>query len=304
MALLINKTTGEQARLLPTHIFGRQGDICNTQLMHNDVSRIHATILWDGERWLLKDASTNGTFLNGKSINPNSFTPLNKGDLIQFGNNQNDCWELSSTECPQCMLVPLQPGLPYLDIKQIIALPSEDNPEVIITESIDGHWICESPAGLAVLKSGDLVGTGSSLWRFIEAKPESATTIEPGPNDVLSLLELHFTVSQNEEHIRLKIYLGGIMYDFGERIHHYLLLLLARQRLVDRDRGIAAAEQGWLEKEVLCKMLGTDINHINIQHFRLRKQIADILPKHSQFIQFIETRVGQLRVGSAQIHLK
>lgn len=302
MALLINKTTGENTRLLPTHIFGRQGDICNTQLTHNDVSRIHATILWNGVQWLLKDSSTNGTFLNGKSINPNSFTPLKQGDLIQFGNNQSDRWELSCTECPQCMLVPLQPGLPYLDIKRIIALPSEDNPEVIITESVDGHWICESPAGLAVLKSGDLVGTDGTLWRFVEAKPESETII--GSEDLSNVMALHFTVSQNEEHVRLKIRFGEEIYDLSERIHHYLLLVLARQRLSDSNRGISVAEQGWLEKEVLCKMLGTDVNHINIQHFRLRKQITDVIPKYHNFIQLIETRVGQLRIGCSLMHLE
>lgn len=91
---------------------------------------------------------------------------------------------------------------------------------------------------------------------------------------------------------------GGQTLDLVERSHHYCLLILARQRLGDAQRGIAASAQGWLERQQLARMLGLDLGNLNIQLHRLRQQIARALPAGMQLDEVVERRRGELRIGT------
>ena len=51
----------------------------------NIVSSRHAEIRRDGETWVLKDISTNGTFLNGAEERMASEHRLAEGDVIRIG---------------------------------------------------------------------------------------------------------------------------------------------------------------------------------------------------------------------------
>jgi uncharacterized ubiquitin-like protein YukD len=66
---------------------GYQPDIDLTDLDEEYVSsRRHATILKEGERWvLLVRETTNGTFVNGVGFSPGERYILKDGDVIQFG---------------------------------------------------------------------------------------------------------------------------------------------------------------------------------------------------------------------------
>ena len=87
-------------------------------------------------------------------------------------------------------------------------------------------------------------------------------------------ISLHFDVSLDEEHVFLSITQDQRRLDLGERVHHYALLTLARRRLADRASGIDPHSQGWIDTELLSKMLGLEAAHLNIQIFRMRRQIA------------------------------
>ena len=84
---------------------------------------------------------------------------------------------------------------------------------------------------------------------------------------------------------------------------HYLLLLLARKRMQDQADGILAAEQGWVDKQVLSKMLGQNENHINIQIYRLRKQLLNNLPKSLCLPQIIERRTREIRFSYNDVEI-
>ena len=108
---------------------------------------------------------------------------------------------------------------------------------------------------------------------------------------------LRFELSQNEEHAYLRLDLDGRRIDLGERIHHYLLAILARLRLRDAQRGLASHSQGWVPTVDLARMLGVEPSHANIQIFRARRQFARVLVPHVAAPLLVERRRGEVRLG-------
>lgn len=294
MASILDPSNGETIRLLAQHNFGRHPVGSHTVLINPDASRLHASIVWDGEHWLLNDASTNGTFVNGQAILKGTRYQLQPGDKLQFGSPHAQSWQMLDTDAPKTMLISLNPGVESIELEGIVALPSEASPEVTLYPSPRGHWLCESASGVAPLKSGDCVGAQGNTWRFIEAAPvvETQALVQGAATQDLNI-QFHFSVSQNEEHVSLRMIVDKQEIDLGQRNHHYLLLLLARQRL--EDNALLSEEQGWLDKDELGKMLKLGENHINIQIYRIRKQIINALPSALVLPQVIERRTGEVR---------
>lgn len=310
MAKITNTHTNEQVTLLSQHIFGRHPNSSNTVLVSPNTSRMHATILWDGELWLLQDSSSNGTFVNGKAVLKDAKYQLNQGDNVNFASLSGDTWHIDDISEPNSLLIPITPGLPIVELQELAVLPSEESPENTLYITASGDWICESDAGTSVLKNGDLVGNNEHTWRFLEAASSVKTLqVEIESADMPEHIKVLFDVSQNEEHVALTLTSGMQEYDLGERSHHYLLLLLARKRLQDQADDISVSEQGWVDKQVLSKMLGQNENHINIQIYRLRKQLLNSLPKSLCLPQIIERRTREIRfsyndveiIGGAQL---
>ena len=296
MALLRNLNTGESVNLMPQHLFGRHPVASNTLLESPSVSRMHASIFYDGEHWLLQDTSTNGTFVNGQRVQKETRNRLYPEDKIQFAQTDGQVWQLLDDTPPKSMLIPESEGVEPIVLDDLVVLPNEEAPEVSLFLSPAGQWICESEAGVSILSNGDLVGTHDCVWRFVEARSvEQTIQIEAPLNSVGNDLKMCFEVSRNEEHVTMTIELGGETYDLGERNHHYLLLLLARKRLEDGAEDVEPGERGWIDKERLGKMLGQSETHINIQVYRFRKQLIKALPSTLILPQVIERRSGQIR---------
>lgn len=116
-------------------------------------------------------------------------------------------------------------------------------------------------------------------------------------------LKLSFSVSRNEEHVRLKVLYGDHEFDLGERVHHYPLLLLVRLRAEDLRRGVPTDSAGWVAFPQLSKMLGMDATHLTIQLFRLRKQISDSIPVEHP-LSLIERRRGELRAAAMSVSIE
>ena len=277
MAKIINLNTEEQVTLMLQHLFGRHPNSSHTLLFSPDASRMHATIFWDRGMWVLQDSSSNGTYVNGKLIHRGSAHHLHLGDLINFASLSGDTWRIVDLSPPNSLLIPVTPGLPTVVLKDLTVLPNEDQPENTLYISASGHWVCESESGVSVLKTGDLVGSREQAWRFV--------------------------VSQNEEHVAMKLIMGEQEYDLGQRNHHYLLLILARKRLEDIAQGLRASEQGWIDKELLSKMLGQSENHINIQIYRFRKQIVKLLSNSTRLPQAIERRTREIRFAYDNVEI-
>jgi hypothetical protein len=118
-----------------------------------------------------------------------------------------------------------------------------------------------------------------------------------------SRIVAYFKVSQNEEHVSLQLKLDQQELQLHERNHHYLLLLLARQRIDDKLAQFADSEQGWLDKDVFADMLQLSETHINIHLYRFRQQLLKVLPKGQPMPQLIERRKGELRFNCTDVHI-
>ena len=89
MATLKNIVSQEEILLLPQHSFGRRAGVVNTHVALPSVSQNHATIHWDGERWVIADHSRNGTWVDENYLHrstPSAVTrfELTAGSVIRF----------------------------------------------------------------------------------------------------------------------------------------------------------------------------------------------------------------------------
>ncbi|MDP3815076.1 hypothetical protein [Pseudomonas sp.] len=114
-----------------------------------------------------------------------------------------------------------------------------------------------------------------------------------------------FKVSADDWHVQLLIQWGAQQLDLGERVHHYVLLLLAReycqqqQQACQRLNGSAAPDPmslGWVEREHLHKMIGDSQAQLNVKLFRAIKQVNCVLGSAGlRHYKPVLTRVGSLR---------
>lgn len=302
MGTIYNQQLQVTVTLLSNHTFGRDTSTNTTVLTSPEASRNHAIITWDGESWRIKDVSTNGTLLNQVYINNNIYCELQVGTEIQFGTQANDIWQITDLSAPITGLIPLSDDLDFIPLHDVIVLPCE-HADILIYLSEHAEWLCEENGQILCLQPGDKVGYGHQTWQFVDGRPSTVTAINPNsppPNDI----KFKFTASQNEEHVSLSLVVDNKEFDLGERNHHYLLLLLARQRLADLEKGLQPTEQGWVDKDVLINMTGIIEQHINIQIYRFRKQVATVMPHSTTLHQIIERRPGELRFAYSDVEIE
>ena len=297
MAVLQNLEDHQIIYLLPVHILGRHAPSCDTVIAHPKVSRLHATVSWDGECWLIKDSSSNGTYINNARMERNVDYALKQGDKLHFVDVVAGLWEVVDIEPPKTALLPHTAGAKLVILDSMAILPDEDDPKVVIYESIDGAWHCEANNSTRVLSHGDMVGSSGLLWRFVQVHSSDKTELMfEAPGEAAGPC-VEFVVSQDEEHVSMSVHIGKQEFDLGERSHHYLMLLLARQYQQDRDKGTHVLESGWLDKEQLVKMLDMDEIHINMQLYRFKKQLDKAIPQAPQITSMLQRRKGMVRFG-------
>ena len=298
MARLENITTGNILVLRHHHIFGRSKSKADTLLVNKDISQVHASFRWDGRSWRVADHSRNGTWLEGSRLIAGKTYVLNLGNTIQLGCSENSTWRVKDLEQPFPVLIPLDGTQAPLKLNKLHVLPDEQNPQLTIYTSAAGQWVYETDAGPNVLRDGDILDAASLKWQFCCPSVVEAT-LESKEYQRTSVDEFFFTfhVSLDEEHVFLKLSRGDGVFDLGERVHHYLLLVLARCRMEDARKEVDLESQGWVELSQLSTMLGLDAPHINIQIFRARRQLIDVFTDILHLPQVVERRSGSVRFG-------
>lgn len=301
MAFLLEITTARTVPLEPEHSVGR-APVCSLLLDSDYVSAQHALLRYDGEGWILRDlASMNGTWLNDHRIPAGLEQRLERGSRVAFG-SQTSAWELVDDSPPAVMVVPLDGDPPVLIEGDLLALPSAEDPRAMIYRGPGNSWLLEEGDALPVPMSNLRVfRCGGRAWRFSCPTSVRATTrAEATPIQVpLQNVTLEFVVSLDEEHVEVRACSDRHVFDLGERVHHYLLLTLARARLDDRRNGVPETSAGWVDLETLCQHSSVTRTQINVEVFRIRQQliVSGILDASG----IIERRPGQLRIGSGHV---
>lgn len=303
MAILRNLPSGRSIVLRPLHTFGRHPDSCRTVLQESDVSKLHALVRWSGTQWEISDQSRNGTLMDGRRLPPGHWHVLAVGAEIRFGTSTSAVWQLVDTSCPKTGLWPLEGEkvLRVLDMQENL-LPDPAAAESNVFQS-EGRWWWDRMDHVVPLLDGHVVQAGGRHWEFVLCEDLGVTQDLPRmtTSPTLAAPVFDFDLSQDEEHVCLEIHVASQTLTLGERIHHYTLVTLARQRLQDAERGLPLSSQGWLGIEALARMLGVDVPYLNIQLFRARRQVQNAL---GSALAVVERRRGEVRFGDYSFRIR
>lgn len=303
MARLLKLDSEQTVLLRTTHVFGRSSSAVNTRITDANVSRVHASLVWQNFEWVLQDKSTNGTFVNNTRVQKDTQVKLQPGDIIQFGSPQADKWQLESDDAPVSILVPRGGSEPELQLKEMLVLPNEDSPELTFYQDEQRNWLCETQETTTTLEDGDVLESKDKSWTFVSNTSDAETHFATFASQD-TFLTMQFKVSQNEEHVTLSIKYGQHQFDLGNKTYNYLLLLLARQWLSDKQNKVPDIDCGWLDKSVLCKELRTQEQYMNIQIYRHRKQLSAMLPDGLILPPSIERRLREVRLNCHAIDIQ
>ncbi|SDJ94950.1 FHA domain-containing protein [Microbulbifer yueqingensis] len=303
MACLQHPERDHPVYLMAHHTVGRRQGAVDTRIPSAEISGIHAAIQWTGTHWNIRDLSRNGTWLNGQQLVPARNYELQQGDKISFGRASNPAWSVINLDEPENLLIDLATG-DAVTLEQYHLLPDEREPLASLHfNPVNGHWLYELTGnsnagdGAAVVSHGERIDCGLHSWQLFLPDNQGATKELSLQQMTICEFTLRFSVSHHEEHVQLQLCRADLQVALPARIHHYLLLYLARARMVDIERGIDPDAQGWVSIQVATRELGITVNHLNTQIFRARKQIAESLPDAIDTSGLVERRSWEIRLG-------
>lgn len=274
------------------HLVGRSR-ACHLCLDERSVSGEHAVIRWRAGSWWVRDlGSRNGTFVDDTAIQPGQDIRLNLDSVLRFGGARR--FVVARVDAPRSRAVRACDGHIVEEIDGMIALPSAEDPEVTVVPTVDG-WIVESEDGSRPIADLQELAAGGEVWRVhLPAALLEQTLKRQAAPMVLSDATLHLGVTPDEEHVEAKVRQGRVETSFKPLAHWYAVLTLARARL-DQP------EEGWIDRETLCRMLRLDRNGLNVQLYRARRQL---MRNGVQGVdRLIERRGSKLRLGLTRVQV-
>lgn len=291
MAILRDLSTRTDHPLAARVVVGRAAT-AGLRLSDGRVSGEHATLLWTGGRWELRDlGSRNGSFVDGARVPPGEGMPVAAGSKVSFG-DPSPQYELVEASAPGPVGRDLRSGQWIASRDGLLALPSHDQPEVVVYADAPGGWRLEAGEERRAVADGEVVDASGA--RFALSLPAAIEgTATSGVACLLDMISLEFQVSRDEEHVELTIVHRGKPIAVDRREHNYALLTLARHRLAEAE--LPAADQGWIDRERLMRMLAADANGLNVAIYRIRGQFAAAGVEDA--VGIVEVRRNQRRIG-------
>lgn len=310
MAILERIGGGARCMLLARHIVGRSRAAA-LRLSAPAVSGEHATLRWNGQAWEVHDlGSRNGTTVDGRPLAPGERVVLARGAILTFG-HPHERWQLVDDGPPAAVAVPEHGGEPRHAEGELLALPSDEAPELVIYRDRSGEWIREEGGMTERVGDGQTLVAGGQ--RYLLHLPEIVNSTADGNTGALSIehLRLCFAVSRDEEYVTLTAHGQGQSIDLGGRAHHFLLLTLARARLDDEPpsgaepagEALPESARGWIYQEDLARMLGLDEPHLNVTIFRCRRHLAAAGIRGAASVIERRRPTKQLRLGVRSVEI-
>lgn len=293
--------SGEEYFLSARHLVGRAAT-CQLRINDPAISGFHAELFWDGERWNVQDlGSRNGTALGGQSLAKGEQRPLSPGAEIILGGHVR---LRLVDDSPPHLIATSSDGDVRVAEDELLVLPSNDEPELTLYRDLDGQWLVESAVETRPLPEGATLVAGGKAWRILSPRSVPMTR-EIGSGGLLAEHLLRFHVSRDGEHVELSVVRGSAVERLEPRVHQFLLLALARERLRDaQNPALPVSEQGWVYRDELARRLDVQASLIHLWNHRARKQLAraGILDAAS----IIERRMGaaQLRIGASRLEVE
>lgn len=297
MGIINNKNNNQTIHLKTVHMFGRD-TASDTVLDHPLSSRLHCIIRYQSNNWLITDQSKNGTYLNGKLLSSGKSIKLRLHDKISFPGAEKELWELIDTHPPKPMLIHKSSNR-VLILEDTNLLPSQDHAELVLSRETK-HWLVERGDSMSIINNGDFLHFNDEQWQLSTNEFLQDTVVQLRQPVLDTSPKLNFSISLCEEHIDLTIKWKEQTWQLGQKAHHYLLLLLAKHRILDEERGVPTKDQGWLVIDTLLYDMNIDSNHLNILIYRARKAIGKLELSTS----LIERRSGEIRLNNCDLTLE
>lgn len=298
MGVIKQRNSAVYVLLNSVHLLGRNALAVNTFISATNVSRIHARLIWQNQRWYLQDHSTNGTLINNKFVNQAAL-PIHKDDVIKFGTGEETEWVLLNDDPPASYFRAVQHPTEIRTLFPRPGIPALDHPDLSIYFSAGTCWQLEREGTIVDLEDGDIVHFEDMDWNFCANGIQFRTP--PIKVSLLATSHFAFTLSADEERVHLEVLNARWQLDLGERVHHFMALVLARQMVADLESGVDAENRGWMEMDDLTYDISREIRreiddyHANVLLYRLRKQLKASEPYGYLFTDCIERRKGRLR---------
>lgn len=300
MGVLEARGTKQLYTLAARSLVGRH-TACDIRVDNPLVSTEHASLHWTGEGWALKDlGSRNGTFIDGARLGPGKRVALIEGATFAVGEPRLS-FTLVDAAPPIAGARNLGTGVTRRAEGGLLVLPGDDDPRVSIFQDALGQWVVESEDAKRDAVDRDIVTVSGEAWALELPGAVGGTWQAETAAPTLETIELRLAVSRNEEHVEVVVVHQGTTTLLPSRRYHYLLLILARERLSECDA--SPAERGWIDREALCKKLGVDPNRLNVDVFRLRKQLAGLGIQGISGLVARRPDTGQLRLGIERVQV-
>jgi hypothetical protein len=175
---------------------------------------------------------------------------------------------------------------------------------------VDGQQL---PAGgRKTLVAGARLGFGLAepVWVLADDEPPATPratnamrTVGLEPQFDLAHLTTRFEVSADEEHVALVLVQGSAELRLLPRAFNYVLLTLARASLDDRKAGGPDGEEGWRYADDLARELGMEVERMNVDIFRARKQLAEARVRGAAALVERRPTTHQLRLGVRRLEV-
>lgn len=274
---------------------------CSLRTDNPRVSAEHASLRWTGAAWELRDLSSrNGTFVGGKKMSAGERVALTQGDTFTLG-GPSIGFTLFDATPPVASARHTKTGVARTIAGGLLVLPDDERPRVTVYEDRTGRWIAEEENASRTVSDHEIVVVDGEGW-LLDLPNNVTPTLESSVAFVLlESVTLRFGVSRDEEHVEVTVVYDGIAKHLPPRSYHYLLLTLARARLADVDA--SPAEQGWVSREELCRMLATDVSKLNVDIFRARKQLGAMGIYGAAELILRRPDTGQIRLGIDRIEV-
>jgi hypothetical protein len=295
--------TGETIALRSRLLLGRS-PACDLRVDDPRVSSEHASLAWTGAVWELRDlGSKNGSFIGERRVAVGERIPLLPGDVLTLGAPRPPAptFMLVEGAGPVASARHAQSGVVRAALAGLIVLPDEENPLASLVEEDDGSWTLEAQGVARPAVDRETLVVGGEPW-ILDLPKRTSSTIEGGSAPTLATIALRFAVSRDEERVDITVVCPGREIELPARSHHYLLVTLARARLATKDA--RPAEQGWLERDELCRMLATDELRLNVDVCRARKQFSGLGIQGAASIVDRRMGTGRIRLGVERVDVR
>jgi hypothetical protein len=299
VGLLRRKGFDETFLLGSRCLIGRNAT-CDLRIDDARVSAEHAVIHHSGSGWELRDlGSLNGTFVNKRRVKGERVY-LSLGSVFAVGGRDLK-FELVDDSAPVASARHIKTGAVRTATNGLLVLPNEEYPAFTIFESPNGRWIAESPNASREVSHREVLIVDSEGWRLDLPVLAAGTLDVAARGPKLDAIALRFAVSRDEEHIEVVVIHQGIEKTLPTRNFHYLLLTLARAWI--KDVHATPRDRGWVDRELLCRMLRSDATKLNMEIFRAREQLGDLNIHGAAGLVERRAGTGELRLGVDRVEV-